>query len=298
MKDVAPGVYVETGYASGNVGAIATGAGLICVDVPMRPRDVHHWLAQLEQLTREPVIMIVQTDYDRGRALSTGMFDVPVIAHDAAWSRMHMYSSEKVLSQINETLHGDSGRRTWQVRMPDMTFSERLVVHKGGRELHVMHGGGHSPATAMVYLPEESLLFSGDVLFAGMHPIMSHAVTQQWLSTLTSLRKMNVDRIVPGHGEVCDKAASYPLSEYIRGMRAAVRRSFRSGRSKSETSSALISQFMDAFPYSEHEREVVRARVKGGCDRIYDEYRAAARARESGDAAGERASRKRKRRRR
>jgi cyclase len=186
--------------------------------------------------------------------------------------------------------------------MPDMTFSERLVVHKGGRELHVLHGGGHSPATAMVYVPEESLLFSGDVLFAGVHPIMSHAVTQQWLSTLTSLRKMNVDRIVPGHGEVCDKTASYPLSEYIRAMRAAVRRNFRSGRSKSETSSALIPQFMDAFSYSEHERDIVRARVKGGCDRIYDEYRAAARAREAaataGDADGDAASRKRKRRRR
>jgi cyclase len=278
------------------VGAIATGIGLVCVDVPMRPSDVDHWLGQLGQVTPEPVIMIVQTDYDRARVLSTGMFDVPVIAHDAAWSRMHMYASEKVLSQINETLHGDSARRTWQVRMPDMTFSERLVVHKGAREIHVMHGGGHSPATAMVYLPEEGLLFSGDVLFAGVHPIMSHAVTQQWLSALTSLRKMNVDQIVPGHGEVCDKSASYPLSEYIRGMRAAVRRSFRRGRSKSETSSALIPQFVDAFPYAEQDRDVVRARVKGGCDRIYDEYRAAARARES--AAGAQASRKRKRRRR
>ena len=298
MKEVAPGVFVETGYGSGNVGAIATGGGLVCVDVPMRPKDVHHWLAQLERATSEPVIMVVQTDYDRARVLSTGMFDVPLVAHDAAWSRMQMYGSEKVLSQINETLHGDSARRSWQVRMPGITFSERLVVHKGGRELHVLHGGGHSPATAMVYLPQDDLLFSGDVLFAGMHPTMSHAVTQQWLSTLTSLRKMNVDRIVPGHGEVCEKTASYPLSEYIREMRAAVRRSFRSGRNKSETSSALIPQFMEAFPYEEHERDVVRARVKGGCDRIYDEYRAAARAREATDTAGEQASRRRKRRRR
>jgi len=298
MKEVAPGVFVETGYGSGNVGAIATGAGLVCVDVPMRPKDVHHWRAQLELVTEEPVIVLVQTDYDRARVLSTGMFSVPVVAHDAAWSRMHMYSSEKVLSQINEMLYGDSSRRTWQVRMPDITFSERLVVHKGHRELHVLHGGGHSPATSMVYLPQENLLFSGDVLFAGVHPIMSHAVTQQWLSTLTALRKMSVEQIVPGHGEVCDKTASYPLSEYIREMRAAVRRNFRAGRTKSETSSALIPQFVDAFPYAEHERDLVRMRVKGGSDRIYDEYRATARAREAAGAPGGDASSRRKRRRR
>jgi cyclase len=297
MEEIAPGVFVETGYASGNVGAIATGAGLVCVDVPMRPKDVHDWLQQLAQVTTEPVIMIVQTDYDRARVLSTGMFDVPVVAHDAAWSRMHMYGSDKMLSQINETLHGDSARRTWQVRMPDITFSERLIVHKGGRELHVLHGGGHSPATSMVYLPQESLLFSGDVLFSGVHPVMSHAVTQQWLSTLTWLRKMSVDHIVPGHGPICDRSASYPLSEYIREMRAAVRHHFRTGRNKSETSSALISQFMDAFPYEDQDRDVVRARVKGGCDRIYDEYRAAARTRGTADAPGEQALRKRKRRR-
>jgi cyclase len=291
MQEVAPGIFVETGYASGNVGAIATGAGLVCIDLPMRPKDVHHWLAQLERVSDEPIVLLVQTDYDRTRVLSTGLVDVPLIAHDATWPRMRMYSSEKLLSQINEMLYGDSSLRKWRVRMPDMTFSERLMLHKGRREIHVLHGGGHSPATCMVHLPEEGLLFSGDVLYAGVHPSMSHAVTQQWLSVLTGLRK-----IVPGHGEVCDKGASYPLSEYIRGLRAAVRRHFRAGRTKSETSSAVIPQFVDAFPYAEHERDAVRSRVKGGSDRVYDEYRAVARAREAAGESGQ-ASRRRKRRR-
>ncbi|MFN2156607.1 MAG: MBL fold metallo-hydrolase [Anaerolineae bacterium] len=295
MKEIAPGVYVETGYSSGNVGAIATGAGLVCVDLPMRPKDAQHWLSQLDQVSGEPVVLLVQTDYDRTRVLSTGLLDVPLIAHDATWPRMRMYSSEKLLSQINEMLYGDSSLRRWQVRMPDMTFSERLMLHKGRHEIHVLHGGGHSPATCMVHLPEENLLFSGDVLYAGVHPSMSHAVTRQWLSALTGLRKMSVERIVPGPGEGCDKGASYPLSEYIRGMRAAVRRHFRAGRTKSETSSSVIPQFMDVFPYADHERDAVKNRVKGGSDRIYDEYRAAARAREAAAEAGQ-ASRRRKRR--
>jgi hypothetical protein len=37
MQEVAPGVYAETKYPSGNVGLIRTGEGVICVDVPMLP---------------------------------------------------------------------------------------------------------------------------------------------------------------------------------------------------------------------------------------------------------------------
>jgi cyclase len=162
--------------------------------------------------------------------------------------------------------------------MPDITFSERLILFKGRRELHILHGGGHSPATSMVYLPEDNLVFAGDVVFCGVHPSMAQAETKPWLSTLNQLRKMSVDLIVPGHGMTCAREATHVLSDYVRDMRAAVRRNFQAGRSKSETSSLLIPEFLDAFPYEEGQRERVRQLVKGGSDRIYDEYRAAAKA--------------------
>jgi cyclase len=274
MKKIAPGVYVETRYASGNVGMIVTGAGVVCIDAPMLPSDVYHWRAQIESITREPIVALIQTDYDQVRVLSTYLFDVPLIAHDETAGRIKMYSSEKVLNQINEILRRDGAERKWQVRVPDLTFSERLILHKGSREIHVLHGGGHSPATCMVYLPAENLIFSGDVVFCDMHPTMGLAETKQWLSMLTALRKMSVDIVVPGHGKPCDREATHALSDYIRDMRAMVRRSFQAGRSKSETSSAVIPEMMGIFSYKESQRDQIRLRVKGGSDRIFDEYRA------------------------
>ncbi len=273
MKQVAPGVYIETEYASGNVGMIVTGAGVVCIDVPMLPSEVYHWRAQIESVTNEPIIALVQTDYDQSRIVSTYLLDVPLIAHDTSWVKMKMYSSEKVTNQIKDLLRRDGTEQDWRVRMPDITFSERLVLHKGEREIHVVYGGGHSPATCMVYLAEDNLIFTGDVVFCGMHPTMSQAESKQWLASLTALRKMAVDVLVPGHGDLCDRNATQGLSEYIRDMRAVVRRNFPAGRSKSETSSSVIPEFIGAFPYKENERDRVRAWVKGGSDRIYDEYR-------------------------
>jgi glyoxylase-like metal-dependent hydrolase (beta-lactamase superfamily II) len=150
----------------------------------------------------------------------------------------------------------------------------------------------------MVYLPAENLLFTGDLLFNSLHPTMSQAESKQWLTSLTALRKMAVDVIVPGHGPICGKEATYPLSDYIRDMRAAVRRSYQAGRSKSETSSAVIPDFMEGFPYREGDRDRVRGYVKGGSDRIYDEYRAEAKANAANRPGGSGRSKARRQRKR
>jgi cyclase len=279
MQEVAHGVWVEHGYKSGNVGFVVTGAGVVCVDVPMMPDDARHWLCSIRDVTDEPIISLVQTDYDQARVLSTGLVDARVIAHEAAWEGMRtVYRRGKTIEQVAELLGHDGN---WQVRMPDITFTEHMILRKGSQEVHLVHGGGHSTATCMVHLPAHRLVFTGDVVFNDGHPTMEYAETRAWLSALTRLRKVDVDTLVPGHGAVCDREATYPLSDYIREMRAHVRRCFRAGRSKSETAKVVMPEFLDAFPYRRGDPESVRSRIKGGSDRIYDEYRAEARKRDT-----------------
>ncbi len=277
MKQIASGVYIETKYPSGNVGFIRTGAGVVCIDLPMLPNQAQQWLAQIQSVTDEPFLFLIQTDYDRERVLCTRLLDVPLIAHESSWEKMKMYQNDKRVQQIRDLLERSELGKKWRVRMPDLTFTERLILDKGTRQVHVLHCGGHSPATCMVYLPENHLIFTGDLVFNNMHPTMTQARTKEWLSALNQLRKLGVETIIPGHGLVCTKECTWPLSEYIRDMRARVRRCFQAERSKSETSSTIISEFMDAFPYTEYERDQVRKNIKGGSDRIYDELRAATR---------------------
>lgn len=278
MKEIVSGIYVETRYKSGNVGLVLTGAGAICIDVPTMPNDVEHWLAQIRRVTQEPIVFSIQTDYSRDRVVSTCLIDAPIIAHEATWEKMKVYRNDKKTQQIREMLNGTAASESWEARLPDITFTERLILNKGTREIYIMHGGGHSAATSMVYLHEERLIFTGDLVYNKMHPSMVHAHTKEWLSSLNQLRKMVADTVVPGHGEICDKEATYLLSDYIREMRAKVRQCFQTGRSKSETSSILIPEFIDVFPHAESERDRVRRYIKGGCDRIYDEFRAATKA--------------------
>ena len=298
MEQIAAGTYVETSYTGGNVGAILTERGVIAVDAPMLPAELRHWREQMSRVTDLPIVAVVQTDYDQGRAIGASLLGVPIISHDASWDRMRSYNSDKLLGQINDLLAGAGYDQVWRPRLPEVTFSERLILYKGEREIQVLRGGGHSSATCMVYLPEDSIIFTGDAVYCDQHPSMAQAETKMWLETLNYLRKLSVDLIVPGHGRPCDRDVTYPLSEYIRGMRAMVRRSFQEGRSKSETSSSVIPEFMGAFPYDESERDRIRQVVKGSSDRIYDEYRAAAKAdalRARGDSVRTKSRRKKRR---
>jgi glyoxylase-like metal-dependent hydrolase (beta-lactamase superfamily II) len=244
----------------------------------MLPSDLRNWRARIASVTQEPIVLLIQTDYDQARAVGPAFFDGTLIAHDATWDRLKIYSSEKTLNQINALVAADGGKRKWRARAPDITFSEQLVLHKGQRDLYVLYGGGHSCGTSMVYLPDHQLVFSGDLVFCSQHPTMNLAETEEWVAALDRLSRMTIETLVPGHGPICTPDAAEPLAAYIRKMRQRVRESFESGKSKSETSAAMIAEFLDAFPHTDQERDERRQRIKGGSDRIYDELRAIAKA--------------------
>ena len=73
MDQVAPGVYVHE-YQSGNVGFVQTGAGIVCIDSPMLPSDIRDWQAKIASVTQEPIVLLIQTDYDQARVVGTRLF--------------------------------------------------------------------------------------------------------------------------------------------------------------------------------------------------------------------------------
>ena len=78
--------------------------------------------------------------------------------------------------------------------------------------------GGHTASTIVSYLHEDKVLFSGDIVVSNMHPYKSQANFRQWMGSLEKIQEMDIDVLVPGHGEVCDKAEAGRMLEYFRQM--------------------------------------------------------------------------------
>jgi cyclase len=276
MQQIAERVYIETIYRGGNVGCILTDQGPIAVDTPLLPRDARHWRDQLERLTSLPMLYVINTDYRQERILGNAFFDAPVVAHELTWERIRGYGDTfwQQVANMLEPIDVEAAAEIDQLKLPlpQITFTERMILCKGSPEVRLIHLGGHTPATIAVYLPDEQILFSGDNVVLDALPVLTQADTQQWLRALTAIRKMRVKTLVPGHGPLCDTTVTQPLSEYIRLIRAQVRRHFQAGRSKSELT-GLTTGLADAYPIPEAGREGLRLRIRSNLDRVYDEIK-------------------------
>jgi len=275
MHEIAPGVYVKLDYDGANVGCILTDAGAVVVDTPLIPADGKDWAARVAKVT-DKVLYIFNTDHHRAHVMGNQYFDAPVIAHEVAWREISNYKDtfiERTKNIFKKQPEIAAQFDHVQIKKPEITFTGRLVLQKGGREIHFIYLGGHTPAASGVWLPAERILFTGDVVVVGEHPSLGQSLSKEWLDVLTRLRKMSLAHIVPGHGPLCNVEATTPISEYIRIMRAKVRSQYRTGRSKSEAA-VVINQMIDYFPYRPGDKSFVEKRISAGISRIYDEMKA------------------------
>jgi len=100
--------------------------------------------------------------------------------------------------------------------LPDLTFKEKLIIH-GSEKAAILVGfnQGHTENDCVMFLPEDGVLFCGDLLFAGCHPYLGDGYPDSWLSILDRLKEMNADVLIPGHGHVGDVEDLTLMKQYI-----------------------------------------------------------------------------------
>jgi cyclase len=275
LQEIADRVFVKLDYEGANVGVVLTDNGAIVIDTPIIPAEARDWSETVSRIT-DKVMYVFNTDHHRAHIMGNQFFDAPVLAHEAAWREMSNYKDtfiERTKNLFKKRPEVQKQLDEIGIVKPELSFSGRLIMKKGGRELVFMHLGGHTPATSGLYLPRERLLFTGDLVVVDEHPALGQCNSEEWLSKLRWLRKQKYAQIIPGHGPLCNVEASEPVSEYIRAMRSKVRSQYKSGRTKAEAA-VVISQMLDYFPYRQGEKSIIEKRIRAGVSRVYDEMKA------------------------
>lgn len=274
LQEIAKNVFIDLDYEGANVGCILTNAGAIVIDTPMIPAEAKHWAESVYSLT-DRVLYVFNTDHHRNHIIGNQYFNTRIIAHELAWREVASYKDTFIDRTKNLFKKRPEVQRQFneiEIIKPELCFTGRMVMEKGDRELVFIHLGGHTPATSGLYLPQEQMLFTGDLLVVNEHPSLGQCDSEDWLKKLRWLRKQKYDLIIPGHGPLCNVEASEPLSEYIRTMRAKVRNQYKSGRTKAEAA-VVISQMLDFFPYRPGRKSLIEKRIRAGVSRVYDEMK-------------------------
>jgi cyclase len=279
VQELAPGIFVETGFRRINVGAILTNNGFVLIDTPPYPQDARRWQAVLQSLSDKPVLAIINTDFHRDRILGNCWFDPAVIVgHDQAIDHVDDLPSSFLETAV-EALTNDGALDTGScagLRLcgPSVGFTRRMQLRYSGRTIQLLAMPGPTAGSVWVHLPEQRILFAGDSVIINQHLHISSPCTKSWLDSLIVLRRLRfpADQIVPGRGALVDKSATELVSTYLRLARRRVHSLYHAGRPRADTSS-LVPELLEQFPYHNEDLEQVQRRIKAGLDRIYEEFK-------------------------
>ena len=278
MQQIGQGIYAETSYRGGNVGFVVTGEGVILINTPLSPLEARRWRDEIAGVTDQEVIYIINTDYHPECVVGNHVFGAPVIAHELAWKKMKSYG-DSFRQRLVDAFKGEpkvaAALKRLRIVTPQITLTDRMAFHKGNKMLRLIHVGGHTPASIIVHIPEDGVLFAGDVVVNGMHPLMGEANSKEWLDALTYIRRswVKAEVIVPGEGEICDKEATRKLSNYIRRLRARIRGMYATGHSRGEAV-ASVAEMIDFFPVAAGKEGEAKQRLRANAERVYEEMRA------------------------
>src|SRR3954454_2129563 len=127
-----------------------------------------------------------------------------------------------------------------RVTLPTMTFDRGLVLHRGGREVHLIFlGRAHTAGDVVAYIPSERVVATGDLMY-GLLPYMGDGFPDEWPATLRALEALEFDRVIPGHGSVQEgKSVLAEFRGYVEEVTEKVTRGVERGQSLDELQKAI-----------------------------------------------------------
>ncbi len=231
---------LHDGNPSGNTTVIIGDREVFVVDSTYRPSLAREDIAQIRQWTDKPVGYLLNThfhdDHHNGNRTYMDAFPaLAIIAQEETKKDMDLIQpgniergpkelaatitafrqgtdqrgralSEDEKKQVQYLLPGLEQLlaefRTLVYQPPTLTFTDKLDIDIGNREVQVRHlGRGNTPGDAVVYLPKEKILVAGDLLVYPI-PYTYDGYPAEWIETLRKMSQLDVQTIVPGHGPV------------------------------------------------------------------------------------------------
>ena len=251
FEKVAEGVYYATGGPGSNHPIIVNGFDVLLVDDAATPAATRDLLQDLKLITDKPVRYVVNTHFHFDHTAGNQVFgpEVTIIGHESVRTAIltsDVLEHDPYLRDVqrNATLiqslqkqvgeEQDAGRKAAlekqladaqsireqrkeiKLTAPNVTFTSKVVVHEGSREIQLLFlGRGHTAGDIVVYLPKERIVCTGDLVTSNVG-YMGDAFFDEWITTLGELQKLDFTLVLPGHGRVfADKGLITAYQSYL-----------------------------------------------------------------------------------
>lgn len=241
VRPLGPGVYAvpgDTGRGSEgrpNAGFIVTSEGVVAVDALRSPKEGRELLRAIRRVTRQPVKWLVLTHHHPDHHFGAIVFrkqGATVIAHPDR-SSLSADAGEAALVVSWTKVVGREAMRGFEFAdEPDRAVTGVDTLRAGGRTIIIAHPGvAHSAGDLTVWLPQERVLFAGDLLVEDGITMMVDGNSTGLLAALDAIDSLDPRAVVPGHGAIPARPAVLVqrTREYVLGLRTAMREAVEAG---------------------------------------------------------------------
>lgn len=213
----APGVYAyvqpDGGWCLNNAGFVTGGGRTLLVDTAATERRALALRAAVLATGAPLPRTVVNTHHHGDHTYGNGAFtpEALVLGHENA--RAEQLAAGRQL----ETIWPETDFGTLDITAPDLTYNDRMTLHVGETEVRVLHPGvAHTTGDSVVWLPEQRIVFTGDLVFAEGTPFLAMGSLAGSLRALELLRSLGAETVVPGHGPLTDPGAYGATERYLR----------------------------------------------------------------------------------
>ncbi len=206
VQEVSAGIYAyiqpDGTWWINNTGFLTGPQGVISIDSCATQRRTRGFLDAIAAVTPAPVRAVVNTHHHGDHTFGSCMFrNAAIVAHERARAEAIAFGPPRDMPFWDGP---DWGELT--LDPPFVTFTEQITVHAGDLAAQVRHVGtaAHTTNDSIVWIPDRSVLFCGDLIFNGGTPFLLMGSVAGAIEVLEQvLRPLGAAVIVPGHGPVC-----------------------------------------------------------------------------------------------
>jgi glyoxylase-like metal-dependent hydrolase (beta-lactamase superfamily II) len=240
--------YAYTAEGDPNTGVIIGDDAVLVADAQATPVMAQDVIRRIRQVTDKPIKHVLLTHYHAVRVLgASGYKPEQIIASQDTFDLIVERGEADMKSEIErfprlfqavESIPG----LTW----PTITFKGEMTLWLGKLEVKLMQlGRGHTKGDTVAWLPEQKILFSGDLVEFGATPYAGDAYFQDWPRTLDAIAALEPEMLVPGRGAAL--MTREQVKEGLEGTRAFVSELFSTVKSGAQSGKELGAVYKEVY---------------------------------------------------
>ena len=237
-----------------NIGIIVGDESIMVVDTGMGPKNAEIVLEEVKKISDKPIKYLAITHFHPEHGMGAQSFpnETQIIVPIA--QKLELEKKGPGYIEFFSGMSPEIAGLLSDVRLvsPDIAFDNKMEVDLGGQKVELYYfETAHTQGDMFVYLPDQQLLFGGDIVVNRFFPIMPDADSSAlgWIESLKKLKALKAKIVVPGHGAVSDASLIEQLSIYLAAMQLKVDLAKKNELSLDQTLALLIPQFQRSYSH-------------------------------------------------